>query len=161
MIHCLTQEGSICLGSSETKAWLCWVHREPRFALEGLIHQASKVQAQVRWASWKLCLYCSFTARVKIEGHHNKRYPVGLQKYREVVRCHSQNCRMAEVGRLLWRSSGPTPPLKLGHVQAPFDCLQGGRSWLHARSGFQGNFFFRHLNEICKVARIVNIWTSG
>ena len=42
---------------------------------------------------------------------------------------------MAEVGRELWRSSGPTPCLKQGHlalaaqarVQMAHDCLQGWR----------------------------------
>ena len=48
---------------------------------------------------------------------------------------------MAEVGRDLWKSSGPTPLLKLGHlkpvaqghVQTAFEYLQGGR--LHNLSG--------------------------
>ena len=47
----------------------------------------------------------------------------------------SQNHRMVEVGRDLWRSSGPTPVLKQGHLelvaqahgQMAFEYLQGWR----------------------------------
>jgi len=54
---------------------------------------------------------------------------------------YAQNHRLTEVGRDLWRSSGPTPLIKQGHlepvvqdhVQTGFEYLQGWR--LHSLSG--------------------------